>query len=377
MFALRLELFHPAADPATSEKEDDGRSAVALFPVRRPVDMDEEVASVRLLVGHGFGGARLPMPGEQGKHEGEDGDELAGGGEVSGRRGREHGRHEASGVVAGKVRDSGGWVRSVRVCVIPPLRAVRMAPAVAPSDMSRIYQLKRQASGIPEAPPETAAIDFAAELNSQQLAAVTSPPGKALVLAGAGSGKTRTLTYRVAYLLENAIAPQNILLLTFTNKAAREMMERVDALLPGRTGGLWSGTFHSVCNRMLRRNAAAAGLTSGFTILDADDAKSLMTKVIRENAEIVKQVEQATGEKFPKAPVILGMLSFAVNTRTPLERVVQQRFSPSADVVEGIGRMAKHYEKRKRDANSADFDDLLTRTLEMFRAHPEVLAEYQ
>jgi DNA helicase-2/ATP-dependent DNA helicase PcrA len=317
------------------------------------------------------------MRGEQGKHEGEDGDELAGGGEVSGRRGREHGRHEASGVVAGKVRDSGGWVRSVRVCVIPPLRAVRMAPAVAPSDMSRIYQLKRQASGIPEAPPETAAIDFAAELNSQQLAAVTSPPGKALVLAGAGSGKTRTLTYRVAYLLENAIAPQNILLLTFTNKAAREMMERVDALLPGRTGGLWSGTFHSVCNRMLRRNAAAAGLTSGFTILDADDAKSLMTKVIRENAEIVKQVEQATGEKFPKAPVILGMLSFAVNTRTPLERVVQQRFSPSADVVEGIGRMAKHYEKRKRDANSADFDDLLTRTLEMFRAHPEVLAEYQ
>jgi DNA helicase-2/ATP-dependent DNA helicase PcrA len=183
--------------------------------------------------------------------------------------------------------------------------------------MSRIYQLKRQPAGAPDPASAHASIDFAAELNPQQFAAVTSPPGKALVLAGAGSGKTRTLTYRVAYLLENAIAPHNILLLTFTNKSAREMLERVDHLLPGRTAGLWSGTFHSVCNRILRRHAAAAGFTSGFSILDSDDSKSLMSKVIKDNAETVKQIERATGEKFPKAPVILSLLSFAVNTRTP------------------------------------------------------------
>lgn len=130
--------------------------------------------------------------------------------------------------------------------------------------MSRLYTLKKQAAGAAPAPPAAAPIDFRAELNDQQYAAVTSPPGQALVLAGAGSGKTRTLTYRVAYLLANAVAPQNILLLTFTNKAAREMLERVEALLPGQTGGLWSGTFHSICNRILRRHAGAGGADDGL-----------------------------------------------------------------------------------------------------------------
>src|SRR5213082_3118462 len=95
-------------------------------------------------------------------------------------------------------------------------------------------------------------IDFRAELNDQQFEAVTSRPGQALVIAGAGSGKTRTLTYRVAYLLDNGIPPENILLLTFTNKAAREMLERVQALLPVETRRLWGGTFHSIGNRLLR-----------------------------------------------------------------------------------------------------------------------------
>src|SRR5882762_7792024 len=120
--------------------------------------------------------------------------------------------------------------------------------------MARQYTLSRPVS------PAGSRIDFAAELNPQQLAAVTAPPGPALVIAGAGSGKTRTLTYRVAYLLENGVLPQSILLLTFTNKAAREMLDRVANLVPNDVAGLWGGTFHSIGNRLLRRHAQSAGL---------------------------------------------------------------------------------------------------------------------
>src|SRR5271170_744385 len=114
--------------------------------------------------------------------------------------------------------------------------------------MSRDYVLQ------PFRPPVTPQIDYARELNEQQCAAVTAPPGPALVIAGAGSGKTRTLTYRVAFLIEQGIAPERILLLTFTNKAAKEMMRRVSDLLGGELSGLWGGTFHSIGNRVLRRH---------------------------------------------------------------------------------------------------------------------------
>src|SRR5712672_1287609 len=139
--------------------------------------------------------------------------------------------------------------------------------------MARQYTLSRPVS------PAGPRIDFAAELNPQQLAAVTAPPGAALVIAGAGSGKTRTLTYRVAYLIENGIAPQNILLLTFTNKAAREMLDRVAALIPNDLQGLWGGTFHSVGNRLLRKHPVEAGFAPGFSIMDREDAEELMDAV--------------------------------------------------------------------------------------------------
>ncbi len=242
--------------------------------------------------------------------------------------------------------------------------------------MSRLYTLKKQAAGAPVSSPAVPEIDFKAELNEQQYAAVTSLPGQALVLAGAGSGKTRTLTYRVAYLLANAVDPRNILLLTFTNKAAREMLERVEHLLPGQTAGLWSGTFHSVCNRILRQHAALIGLTRGFTILDGEDSKSLMAKVIKDSG-VAKQVESSTGEKFPKPPVIQGLLSFATNTKRPLEDVVREQFSPDPEFLHAVEQIDRLYDRKKRDANSLDFDDMLTRTLELFSEHPEVLAEYQ
>src|SRR5262245_44752748 len=140
--------------------------------------------------------------------------------------------------------------------------------------MSRQYTLQR-------APVSTSVhIDYASELNEQQLAAVTAPPGPILVIAGAGSGKSRTLTYRLAYLLENGIDPRNVLLLTFTNKAAREMLGRVANLLPVDASGLWGGTFHSVGNRILRRHGAALGYSSGFTIMDREDQKDLINTVV-------------------------------------------------------------------------------------------------
>ena len=116
-------------------------------------------------------------------------------------------------------------------------------------------------------------IDYARELNPQQLAAVTAPPGPALVIAGAGSGKTRTLTYRVAYLLEQGIPADRILLLTFTNKAAGEMMRRVADLIGRELRELWGGTFHSIGARILRQHAETLGYRRDFTILDRDDSK--------------------------------------------------------------------------------------------------------
>src|SRR5215510_12204541 len=128
--------------------------------------------------------------------------------------------------------------------------------------MSREYVLH------PFRAPVDLQIDYAKELNEQQYAAVTAPPGPSLVIAGAGSGKTRTLIYRVAYLLEQGIAPDRILLLTFTNKAAREMMRRVADLLGQELAGLWGGSFHSIGNRILRQHAESVGFDRGFSILD-------------------------------------------------------------------------------------------------------------
>src|ERR1051325_5546013 len=136
--------------------------------------------------------------------------------------------------------------------------------------MSRDYVLHRF-----EAPVKLQ-IDYAQELNEQQYAAVTAPPGPSLVIAGAGSGKTRTLIYRVAYLLEQGVAPERILLLTFTNKAAKEMMRRVTDLLGRKLDDLWGGTFHAIGNRVLRENAERIGFQRDFSILDREDSEALL-----------------------------------------------------------------------------------------------------
>src|SRR5208282_4062659 len=138
-------------------------------------------------------------------------------------------------------------------------------------------------------------IDYARELNGQQYAAVTAPPGPALVIAGAGSGKTRTLVYRVAFLLEQGIPPERILLLTFTNKAAKEMMRRIAELLGQELAALWGGTFHSIGNRILRLHADRLGYQRDFTILDREDAKHLIATCIADAGIDPKAT------RFPKA----------------------------------------------------------------------------
>src|SRR5437773_10370374 len=156
--------------------------------------------------------------------------------------------------------------------------------------------------------PVNLRIDYAGELNPQQHAAVTAPPGPALVIAGAGAGKTRTLIYRVAYLLEQGIPAERILLLTFTNKAAREMMRRVADLLGGDLSSLWGGTFHSIGNRVLRRHSDLLGYQRDFTILDREDAKDLIAACMDD-----AQIDLKT-TRFPKADLLGDLFSLAVNT---------------------------------------------------------------
>jgi ATP-dependent DNA helicase UvrD/PcrA len=231
--------------------------------------------------------------------------------------------------------------------------------------MSRLYTLQR-------APVSTSVhIDYAAELNKQQLAAVAAPPGPILVIAGAGSGKTRTLTYRVAYLLENGIDPRNILLLTFTNKAAREMLNRVANLLPVDASGLWGGTFHSVGNRILRRHGIALGYSSGFTIMDREDQKDLINTVVASAGIDPKEI------RFPKGDVLAEIFSFVINTDMPLEALLAEKFPYFLPLLDKIQDVRDRYEKKKKVTNSMDFDDLLQKTLLMVQQHERIAEIYR
>jgi DNA helicase-2/ATP-dependent DNA helicase PcrA len=214
-------------------------------------------------------------------------------------------------------------------------------------------------------------VDYAAELNEQQLAAVMAPPGPILVIAGAGSGKTRTLTYRVAYLLENGIDPRSILLLTFTNKAAREMLNRVTNLLPVDASGLWGGTFHSVGNRILRRHGSALGYSSGFTIMDREDQKDLINTVVANAGIDPKEI------RFPKGDVLAEIFSFVINTEMPLEPLLAEKFPYFLPLVDRIQDVRERYEKKKKATNSMDFDDLLQKTLLMFQQHERIADVYR
>ncbi len=214
-------------------------------------------------------------------------------------------------------------------------------------------------------------IDYAGELNAQQFEAATAPPGPALVIAGAGSGKTRTLIYRVAYLLEQGIPPERLLLLTFTNKAAREMMRRTGELLGGDLSGLWGGTFHSIGNRILRREAERLGYRRDFTILDREDAKELVQACMDEADIDVKAT------RFPKADVLGEIYSLAINTHRSVAQVIEDQFDYFRALTASIEDVGRRYAERKRSRGVMDFDDLLMLWLRLLREHADLREQYQ
>ena len=220
-------------------------------------------------------------------------------------------------------------------------------------------------------PPVNLQIDYANELNAQQHAAVTAPPGAALVIAGAGSGKTRTLIYRVAYLLEQGVPPDRILLLTFTNKAAKEMMRRVANLLGSELSALWGGTFHAVGARILRRHAETLGYRPDFTIIDRDDANELLKTCISEAQIDVKAT------RFPKTDVLANVFSMAVNKLQFVSEILAGEYEFFSALAPQIEDIARRYTARKKAANVMDFDDLLVNWLRLLREHADAREQYQ
>ncbi len=196
-------------------------------------------------------------------------------------------------------------------------------------------------------------IDYAKELNQEQLDVVLNGDGPCLVLAGAGSGKTRTITYRVSYLLESGVDPSRILLLTFTNKAAKAMMGRVSSLLGSGADGVWGGTFHSIGNRILRSYADVLGYSSRFSILDQDDSQSLIKAVMKELRIDPK------ARRFPTASVVQNILSYTQNTTSSVQETLEMKYPNFQDFVADIEDIGRIYHERKRAANAMDFDDLL------------------
>jgi DNA helicase-2/ATP-dependent DNA helicase PcrA len=216
-------------------------------------------------------------------------------------------------------------------------------------------------------PESVPPIDFRAQLNDEQFNAVTAEPGPLLILAGAGSGKTRTLTYRVAYLLSQGVRPGEILLLTFTNKAAKEMLYRVQELTGIEPRRFWGGTFHSIGHRSLRMFGESIGLAKNFTILDAEEAERLLKQVVE------KQDRTFFKDKTrPRPGPLFGIISLARNTQLTVEATVEKYFHHYSEISDRLPAFAKAYELAKREQKVCDYDDLLEHWLALLQQSPEV-----
>jgi DNA helicase II / ATP-dependent DNA helicase PcrA len=211
-------------------------------------------------------------------------------------------------------------------------------------------------------------IEYEKELNPEQYRVVMEEGGPLLVLAGAGSGKTRTLIYRVARLLESGVSPEKILLATFTNKAAHSMLNRVEVLLNSYTGKIMGGTFHHIAHLILRSHAFLLGYKSNFSILDGEDSRQVISTCMTE----LKIDTKLT--KFPKSNVIAEIMSLAINTQNPLEDVLFTKYPFFTHLINEINQIGCLYIQKKEDLNVMDFDDLLNNCRRLLLEHPDVLA---
>lgn len=228
------------------------------------------------------------------------------------------------------------------------------------------YVIKRDASSLPERLTR-----YRSELNEEQFAVVTAQPKATLVVAGAGTGKTRAITYRVAYLLEQGVSPQRILLATFTNRASREMLRRVEALTGSQNvHRVWGGTFHRIANLILRRHATSLGYDANYSILDSEDAKDLINVCIDEAAIDTK------AKRFPKAEVIQDIISYANNTDLPLENVIAGKYPYFEMLTSQIKRVNAVYQARKHERNVMDYDDLLLKLKQLLVEKREIAELY-
>lgn len=202
--------------------------------------------------------------------------------------------------------------------------------------------------------------DFSKLLNPGQLTAATASDGPLLVLAAAGTGKTRTLVHRVAYLVEQGVSPDRILLLTFTNRAAREMRDRAGLLVGDAVHSIWSGTFHSICARLLRRYGSSLGYSPSFLILDEEDQKKLIGDIIKSSV--------ADPKEFPKKDIIAKIISEAANEGVSVAFVASRWLTKTAQIdPEAIDAIAKKYVARKQELGAMDFDDLLVNGLRLLK----------
>jgi len=206
---------------------------------------------------------------------------------------------------------------------------------------------------------------LARELNESQRTAATAPDGYNLILAGPGSGKTRVITYRVAYLIDQGVPPESILLVTFTRRAAREMVGRLGSLIGPAATRVWAGTFHHIGNRLLRRAAARLGYGANFTILDSTDQLDLVERAM-EGAGLF-----GTGKLAPKAAQVLHLISFSINTGQPLAVHVKARHQNLVPWLPQLQQAAELYAQRKRAANSMDYDDLLIQWARLIEEFPD------
>lgn len=233
----------------------------------------------------------------------------------------------------------------------------------------KTYTIKRAPGELHLVHPQSFAVEYKNELNPAQFEAVTSVSGPHLVIAGAGTGKTRTIVYRVSYLVELGVKPEHILLLTFTRKASQEMLRRAAIVLDHRCERVSGGTFHSFANSLLRRYATLLGYEASFTILDQGDAADVINLIRTRMKLDTKQ------RRFPRKETLNDLYSRSVNTVTPLKEILAADYPHYLELEEEIRSVHVAFQEYKRAHNLMDYDDLLVNLMKLLMEHEPVRAE--